>query len=193
MSKRSKPPRPAPSPDDARLFREAIGPVRELPDPDPPPQRPRPAPRPRQRESDEAQALRDLQQRPFDASLADPGEPLSYRRAGFPDRLFRRLRRGEFAVEDEIDLHHLRVAEAESVLREFLAQAQQADQHCVRIIHGKGRNSEYGTPILKLLVDRILGQRGDVLAYVSAPARQGGTGAVLVLLSNPRAQFRGGD
>jgi len=188
MSKRSKPPkrRPGPGldPEDAQLFRDAIGPVRPLPEPPAPPERPKPAPRPRQREHDEAEAIRDMQRRPFDASLADPGEPLSFRRPGFPDRLFRRLRRGEFAVEDEVDLHHLRVTEAESVLREFLAQAHQADQHCVRIIHGKGRNSEFGTPVLKLMVDRTLGQRGDVLAYVSAPARQGGTGAVLVLLSS---------
>lgn len=192
MSKRSKPspplPAPDPGPDDAQLFRDAIGPVRQLPEPPPPPQRPKPAPRPRQRESDEAEALRDLRSRPFDASLADPGEPLSFRRAGFPDRLFRRLKRGEFAVEDEIDLHHLRVAEAETVLREFLAQAHASGQHCVRIIHGKGRHSEYGTPMLKLMVDRTLGQRGDVLAYVSAPDRQGGTGAVLVLITEPRGR-----
>ena len=184
MSKRSKPPEPRLAPEDSQLFREAIGPVRPLPEPPAPPQRPKPAPRPRQREHDEAEAVRDLQQRPFDASLAEPGEPLSFRRPGFPDRLFRRLKRGEFAVEDEIDLHHLRVAEAEAVLREFLAHAHQVDQHCVRIIHGKGLNSAFGTPVLKLMVDRTLGQRGDVLAYVSAPARQGGTGAVLVILSS---------
>lgn len=183
MSKRSKPPGPTVSADDAQLFRDAIGPVRALPEPAPALSRPKPAPRPRQRDHDEAEAVRDLQQRPFDASLADPGEPLSFRRPEFPERLLRRLRRGEFAVEDEVDLHHLRASEAEAVLREFLAQAHQADHHCVRIIHGKGRNSEFGTPVLKLMVDRILGQRGDVLAYASAPARQGGTGAVLVLLS----------
>ena len=61
------------------------------------------------------------------------------------------------------------------------------DQHgagsgCVRIVHGKGRYSAEGVPVLKNLVDRLLRQRGDVLAFHSAPAAQGGTGAVLVLL-----------
>jgi DNA-nicking Smr family endonuclease len=52
----------------------------------------------------------------------------------------------------------------------------------VRIVHGKGLHSDSGVPVLKNLVDRILRQRADVLAYHSAPAAQGGHGAVLVLL-----------
>jgi DNA-nicking Smr family endonuclease len=188
MSGSRKPPKAPVNPDDARLFRDAVGPVRPLPDPPEAPARPRPKPRPRQRDRDEAEALADLRMRPFDASLADPGEPLAYRRPEFPERLFKRLRRGEFAVEDELDLHHLRVAEAETLLREFLAEAQRAGHHCVQVIHGKGRNSEHRTPVLKLLVDRILAQRSDVLAYASAPPRQGGTGAVLVLLGDPRGR-----
>lgn len=185
MSKPRRPHTAAPDSGDVDLFREAIGPVRRLEPAPAPPATPKPAPRPRQRDAEDAEALDDMRNRPFEASLADPGEPLRYRRPGFPERLFRRLRRGEFAVEDEIDLHHLRAQDAEKMLREFLAEAHVSGLRCVRVIHGKGRNSEYGTPVLKLMVDRILGQRGDVLAYASAPTRQGGTGAVLVLL-DPR-------
>lgn len=175
--------------DDAQLFRAAIGPVRVLPQAAPAaPRKTPPAPRPRQRERDEAQALSDSRLRPFDASLVDPGEPLAFRRPEFPKHLFNRLRRGEYAVEDELDLHHLRAATAETLLRDFVAEAHHAGHHCVRIIHGKGRNSEHGTPVLKLLVDRFLGQRGDVLAYASTPPRQGGTGAVLVLLAGKRRE-----
>jgi DNA-nicking Smr family endonuclease len=54
---------------------------------------------------------------------------------------------------------------------------------CVRIVHGKGLNSGTGVPVMKNLVDRVLRQRGDVIAFHSAPAAQGGTGAVLVLLA----------
>jgi len=188
MKRRSQRKPAAVTDEDLALFREAVGPVRTIEPPPPPPARPRPAPRPRQRELDEARALEDSRLRPFDASLVDPGQPLSHRQAGFPERLFRRLRRGEYAVEDEIDLHHLRAEDAESLLRSFIAEAHQLEHRCVRIIHGKGRNSELGTPVLKLLVDRFLRQRSDVLAYVSAPAREGGTGAVLVLLAGRRRE-----
>lgn len=187
MSRGRKPIRDSVDEVDALLFREAIGPVRPLPDaPSAPPRKKPPAPRPRQRERDEADALSDSRLRPFDSSLVDPGEPLAYRRPEFPKQLFNRLRRGEYAVEDELDLHHLRATTAEALLRDFLAEAHYCGHHCVRIIHGKGRNSEYGTPVLKLLVDRLLGQRGDVLAYASTPPAQGGNGAVLVLLANKR-------
>ena len=52
-----------------------------------------------------------------------------------------------------------------------------------RWLIGKGRRDDGGLPVLKNLVDRLLRQRGDVLAFHSAPATQGGTGAVVVLLA----------
>ena len=75
---------------------------------------------------------------------------------------------------------------AENWLREFLRHALDEGIGCVRIIHGKGRYSAEGVPVLKNLVDRMLRQRADVLAFHSAPAAQGGTGAVLVLLARKR-------
>ncbi|TQV07217.1 SMR domain protein, partial [Xanthomonas perforans] len=56
----------------------------------------------------------------------------------------------------------------------------------VRIIHGKGLQSDTGAPVLKNLMDRLLRQRNDVLAFHSAPPTQGGTGALLVLLARRR-------
>ena len=113
------------------------------------------------------------------------GEAISYLRPGHDPRLLKRLRSGAIAVEDEIDLHHLRLEPAQQVLREFLAEALDQDLGCLRIIHGKGQRSAHG-PVLKALVDRSLPRHGDVLAFTSAPVRAGGTGATLVLLRRRR-------
>ena len=120
---------------------------------------------------------------PFAASPLGPGVTLQYLRDGHPPRLLRQLKRNQYAVQDEIDLHRLTQAQAEAVLREFLAQARYEGRRCVRIVHGKGLRSGDEGPVLKALVDRMLRLRADVIAFASAPARDGGSGAVLVLLT----------
>jgi DNA-nicking Smr family endonuclease len=172
--------------DDAALFRAAIGPVRELPQAPARPQAPRPRPLPRMRARDEAQA-RDEFRRALDADRLEAGDALSYRRDDVPPRVLQRLRRGHFAAQDELDLHHSNAVKAEALLRDFLREAARAGLGCVSIVHGKGLHSESGVPVLKNLVDRVLRQRADVLAFHSAPPTRGGHGAVLVLLSTPRA------
>lgn len=165
------------------LFREAVGKVRRLPAVDPPPRPPGPGPTVRQHLADEARALQEMRS-PSQAALARAlGEPLAFRREHLPAPVLERLRRGEIAVQDEIDLHRLRADAAEAALRHFLGRARRLQFPCVRLIHGKGLHSEHG-PVLKALVDRLLRQRGEVLAYCSAPAAQGGDGATLVLLDN---------
>lgn len=179
MPKRSVPP----SADDIALFHEAIGPVRKLAEvvEEPPRADPQP-PRPRSREVDEALALHQSRFAPFSASPLGPGDVLEYLREGHSPRLLRRLKRGHYAVRDEIDLHRMTQTQAESALREFLAEARREGHGCVRIVHGKGLRSGDAGPVLKALVDRMLRLRSDVLAFASAPAPEGGSGAVLVLL-----------
>lgn len=174
--------KPSPvSSDDAALFREAIGTVRRIEAPPAPPAVAPPPPRPRRFEADEVEALRESRQLAGEAP-PDGDELLAFRRDQVSERTLKRLRRGEYSVQDELDLHHLRATDAETLLRRFLSEARGGDRHCVRIVHGKGLRSE-GAPVLKQLVDRMLRQRGDVLAFASAPANQGGAGAVLVLLT----------
>jgi DNA-nicking Smr family endonuclease len=169
--------------DDAALFRAAIGPIRELPARDAPaPAKPKPRPNTRMAERDEAEAREEFRRTAGMPALL-PGDALSYRRDEVPKRVLQRLARGQYAVQDEIDLHHAGAALAEAVLRRFLKQAHESGFGCVRIIHGKGLRAADGIPVLKNLVDRLLRQRSDVLAFHSAPAAQGGTGAVLVLLA----------
>jgi DNA-nicking Smr family endonuclease len=167
--------------EDAALFREAIGEVQRIEIEAPAPTKPPPPPTARMRKQDEADALRESRLLPASAEAFALGEPLSYRRDDFPARAFKRLAAGEYAVQDEVDLHHLPALEAEKLLKAFLTHARQERHHCVRVIHGKGLRSEAG-PVLKAMVDGVLRHRGDVLAFASAPAAQGGTGAVLVLL-----------
>lgn len=173
--------------DDAELFRSAIGPVREITPRPAPPARPRPMPRAAMAERDEQAAAIEFRLA-LDEQLLGAGDALSYRRNEVPPRTLKRLARGEFAAIDELDLHGVDSRTAEQWLREFLRHAVQEQLGCVRIIHGKGRYSAEGVPVLKNLVDRMLRQRADVLAFHSAPAAQGGTGAVLVLLARPRAR-----
>jgi DNA-nicking Smr family endonuclease len=170
--------------DDGALFRAAIGTVRPLPQVPDPPMKARPSARASMAERDERNA-RDEFQRGLEAEAfrLERGDAVSHRRDHVAPRLLRRLARGDYAAQDELDLHHADARQAEQLLRRFLAEARTAGHACVRIVHGKGINSEGSLPVLKNVVDRILRQRADVLAFHSAPERQGGTGAVLVLLA----------
>lgn len=191
MSRSRKPGRdPAPvAAEDVELFRQAIGPVRSLNDDERVDAAgPKPQARPLQHLRDEAQVLEELARIPLDAVAMASGEVLSYLRDGHDPRLLKRLRSGAIAVQDEVDLHALRLPAARRLLLDFLAEAVRRDIPCVRVIHGKGLRSAAG-PVLKALVDRTLRQHGAVLAFCSARERDGGTGATVVLLKiSPRSR-----
>lgn len=169
--------------DDAALFRAAVGPVRELPAIPEPPGRPRPRPRARMAEYDEALAREDFRLGRGEAFALERGDALSHRQEQVPPRTLKRLSQGLYAAQDELDLHYTDSATAEALLRRFLVESRDAGHGCVRVVHGKGINSTDSLPVLKNVVDRVLRQRADVLAFASAPPAQGGTGAVLVLLA----------
>jgi DNA-nicking Smr family endonuclease len=144
----------AASDEDAALFRSAIGEVRELAPIAPPPAPPRPAAVPVQREADEVDALHQSRQAPFSVEGSDV---LLYRRDEIPPRVLKRLRRGLYTVQDELDLHRLLLDQAERALRRFLREARDAGHTCVRVIHGKGLHSgAVDGPVLKALVERQL-------------------------------------
>ena len=186
MARRTPPDPPPPDDDDdAAMFRAAIGPVRELPSAPPPPSTPKPRPRARMGERDEDEA-RAAFRRGLEIDVLERGDALAWRRDDLPPRVLQKLRRGQYAAQDELDLHHVDASQAEAMLRAFLKEAVHADLGCVRIVHGKGLHSDSGVPVLKNLVDRLLRQRADVLAFHSAPPAQGGHGAVLVLLRQRR-------
>jgi DNA-nicking Smr family endonuclease len=110
------------------------------------------------------------------------GDELSYRRPHISEQVLIKLRRGHFAVDAETDLHGLNAAQAKDLLREFIADALTHHFSCVRVIHGKGRGSGPRGPVLKHLVNHWLQRSDAVLAFGSARAVDGGSGAVYVLL-----------
>jgi len=110
------------------------------------------------------------------------GEGVAFRRSMLPQRVFRDLRSGRFVVEAEADLHGLSMLHAKRELHEFIVGAAKARLGCVRIVHGKGKRSGPGGPILKGAVQHWLTQWDEVLAFVSAQPRDGGSGALYVLL-----------
>jgi DNA-nicking Smr family endonuclease len=115
-----------------------------------------------------------------DAVTADGA--LSFQRAGVRTQVVRRLRRGLYPVDDELDLHGLSQAAARSQLAEFLARSRDSGLRCVRVIHGKGYRSGARGPVLKTAVNLWLRRHMDVMAFVSARAIDGGAGAVYVML-----------
>ncbi|MEO8986625.1 MAG: Smr/MutS family protein [Rhodanobacter sp.] len=170
--------------DDRRLFREAIGEVQRLQPVAPPPAVRKPAPYPHMLEADEAAVPSELLDMTFDPALLEVGEELSYLRDGYSPKLLRQLKRGQFSVQDDIDLHQMNAAAAQVSIKAFLAEARQGGIRCVRIIHGKGLRSKAAGPVLKALTDRLLRRRDDVIAFASARPALGGTGAVVVLLKS---------
>lgn len=167
---------------DNDAFRQAMADVKPLRradriDPEPA----RPAPAPRQQELDNREVLREL------LSLGQPdehetGEELLYLKPGYQARVLRRLRRGHYSVADAIDLHHMDVGTARTVLLDFIGHALDRKHSCVRVIHGKGLRSR-DKPQLKLMTGRILRKHPRVIAYASCRPVDGGTGATDVLLS----------
>ncbi len=117
-----------------------------------------------------------------DLHEVQPGDELLFRRAGVPDTVLRRLRRGVYRVEAEIDLHGLTAGEATAQLGAFLRDARARGQRCIRVIHGKGLRSGTRGPVLKNTVNALLRRADPVLAFASARPAAGGTGATLVLL-----------
>ncbi|MDQ2736089.1 MAG: Smr/MutS family endonuclease [Pseudomonadota bacterium] len=147
------------------------------------PERPRPKAEARQRQRDEAAVLLESISDEFDAeTLLETDDALSFRRRGIGIDVVRKLRRGVWVLQAEIDLHGLRRDEARERLAGFLRKAARAGLRCIRIVHGKGHGSPGGEPVLKAKVKSWLMQQDAVLAFTYARAADGGHGALIVLL-----------
>jgi DNA-nicking Smr family endonuclease len=118
----------------------------------------------------------------YEENSLERGDEMFFSRPGLQKQTIRKLRRGQFNIEDELDLHGLTVDMARNELTNFLADCQEHSLRCIRIIHGKGIGSENKKPIIKNKVNNWLRQRADVLAFCSTQPADGGTGAVYCLL-----------
>lgn len=183
--KRTKKAQPAPtvSEADRQLFREAMHDVMPLTKDAPVTiSAPKPKPIPRQRQLDEQQIQHDMLSEHYDPSTWETGEELLFVRPGVQHSVFQKLRRGQYSVHAELDLHGLTVPQARVAISEFLHECRVRGLRCVRIIHGKGYGSRHRKPILKVKLNKWLQQRDEIMAFCSARQMDGGTGAVYVLL-----------
>jgi DNA-nicking Smr family endonuclease len=168
--------------DDADLFRKQIGKVRRVAQDRIPPHRAPRKPTPEQRLRDQQAVMQSLLSDDYEPADIETGEELLYARPGLQHSVVRKLRRGQYAVEAELDLHRCTTLQARERLDAFLRISRASGARCVRVIHGKGQSSEGKMPVLKGKVNVWLRQKDDVLAFCSAQRRDGGTGAVYVLL-----------
>lgn len=112
----------------------------------------------------------------------DGGEILSFCRDGIQKNVFKKLRSGHYRISDELDLHGLNVKQAKEVLVYYLQEAVQFEGCCIRIIHGKGLSSGKQKSVLKTYINHWMTEHERVLAFHSTKIKDGGTGAVYVLL-----------
>ena len=165
------------TPDDKDLFRQAMADVRPI--------------------STKKVSLRSkpgrIKKRPppspatIDDSLSDDfiplcGDELEFMRPGVQKSLLKQMRNGKLPVDDRIDLHGLYRDQARIQLLQFISHAQARGYKIVCVVHGKGYHSEDGRPVLKAMVNKWLQTIPEVLAFTSAPHKDGGYGAVYVLV-----------
>jgi DNA-nicking Smr family endonuclease len=169
---------------EAELFRRAVGDVtpitaatRAARGRTPPPALPL------QTHRDERAVLNEAISDEFDPEvLLDTDESLFYCRPGISQEVVRKLRRGHWIVQAQLDLHGMRRDEAREALAEFIRETVKRGLRCVRVIHGKGLGSVGKEPVLKGKVRAWLVQKAEVIAFCQARPHDGGAGAVLVLL-----------
>jgi DNA-nicking Smr family endonuclease len=171
------------------LFSRAIGPVKALPAKHLPGHKAKlpivqPPPIPVQHQLDELAVMREAISDGFDVeSLLDTDEALSFRRPGMGPDVVRKLRRGGWSIQRQLDLHGLRREDARDALSAFIRESHKAGVRCVRVVHGKGLGSPGKTPVLKGRVQSWLIQKNEVIAFVQARPAEGGAGALVVLLA----------
>lgn len=170
------------------LFAHSVGPVTPLPQRNQVPLAPLPPPPlALQHQLDEQNVLRESLSDDFDVStLLETDDTLSYRRPGVGVDVIRRLRKGEWTLPRQLDLHGMRTDEAREALGQFIRDAVTSGIRCIRVVHGKGLGSPGKSPVLKSRVHSWLVQKNEVLAFVQARADEGGAGAVVVLLQSAR-------
>ena len=173
-------------PESRSLFRDAVSGSRRLKDDRIKPYRTRVKPVPKQKLADDQDVLdASLEPLSHEAIIdigVDSEEELNFAQSGVQQTVMRKLRRGQYPIEAELDLHKMITEQAHEALRDFVVQCQHRNIRCVRIIHGKGLGSENKIPVLKSRVNSWLRQWNNILAFCSARPCDGGNGAIYVLL-----------
>ena len=169
--------------EDKEAFRKAMSGAKPLKTDDRVPvEKPKLKPRARFRRADESAALAESLADDIDAIEQHSGAALRFQRQHVGRRTMRKLTRGGYSVQAEIDLHGMTLAEAKPRLQDFIQYNAEQDRLCVRVVHGKGLGSGERGPVLKSAVNAWLRRWDNVLAFASTRQVDGGTGAIYVLL-----------
>ena len=166
------------------LFRSAVGDTKPIKQRDRDQSKPRDQPPRRSSQKAKHPLTVSLDTDSYALPETGPGDKLNFQRRSVSRKMMRDLRRGKYPIGEEIDLHGMTSTEAHEALHDFIGYCARRRLACIRIVHGKGLGSGSRGPILKAGVDSWLRQWDEVLAYCSALDRDGGTGAVYVLLKS---------
>ena len=169
--------------DETALFRESIGDVKPVPNRRLRVEPPAPQPHARFTRADDKAVLDESMRAGPDVADMETGEELVFHRPHVGRKVMRQLRRGNYVVQEEIDLHGMTADQAHTELHAFIKECSTAGLKSVRVVHGKGRGSGPKGPVLKAGVNRWLTRWQEVAAFCSAQPRDGGTGALYVLLT----------
>ncbi len=171
---------------EANIFRTSVGDVKPL---NAAPRilhdSPRPTPIAHKRIEDDEAVLQESLSDEFSIdTLLETDEALSFARPGVGPDVLKKLRGGGWVTQGQLDLHGLRVDQAREAIGQFIREAVKRGHRCVRIIHGKGLGSMDRKPVLKSKVRNWLVQKEEVIAFCTARAADGGSGALMVLLQS---------
>lgn len=177
-----------PTPDEQQLLREAMRDVtplqRALPYPHPgKPTPPWPLKQPDISEQDRQDFMSDFW--PWDGQSGDTAK--LFVRSGQKLDTLRKLRRGHWPIQGELDLHGMDSDAARAAVGSFILRCVNTRRRCVRIVHGKGLGSRQGEPVLKHKLRNWLVQRDEVQAFCEPEEQAGGAGALLILLRSPKS------
>lgn len=169
---------------DKKLFRDTIGDIERIKDNDIIIDKPKPSPHPKRNKENELDFSYRINEGELHEDLVDGNDEIKFCRAGYSDSKFKRLRQGKYKIEDELDLHGMKIEEARKELAIFLDKCKHRSIFCVLVIHGKGYGSKNKSPIIKNKLNQWLRHHDMVWGFSSAQPSDGGTGAIYLCFKN---------
>ncbi len=116
-----------------------------------------------------------------EVAMIAPEDPIGFCRPGMQHGVYRNLRLGHYDIDATLDLNKQGLKASRKELYDFIQEALGYELRCLLIRHGHGAQAN-PPGWRKSYVNHWLQQVPEVMAFHSAQPRQGGTGAVYVLL-----------
>jgi DNA-nicking Smr family endonuclease len=128
-------------------------------------------------------ALKEIVEGKRPVNLPDTQEYVEWINRDYREDIIKKLHRGEYAVQDCLDLHGIIVEEGKKEVERFFRESLKKGYRCIKIIHGRGLRSVKGPVMKQALVSWLLRRhRKNIAAFVTARQCDGGLGALYVLL-----------